>query len=719
MTWMASRSHFSCVLRLALLVVVGAAAALLLAESAEADIHLTAKLTSIKQFTAEMYVEADAASACVLLLNATARVGCAPTTEANNKGPTKTLAAPLVMLENNTLALPKHLRRRKNAVLVQPERLNAFLEALANTDASHIGAVLTTQPSTAYSSDVATSPESKTPDASMAINSQSRAHVWNPAGTNINAQRYEFPVLSMDTKTYQRLVERALRNARVNHDESNQALFVVETNGAMSASGDETSEECLKRGSCLPLGGYSAISVWPPLGNNKNATAATQRLVVVLAPLDSRALFRDEANGAVSTGGPLVALLAAARMVAAENATATGNTRVVFAALAGEPFGGLGSRALARSLAKGGALRNATTVNESDPLEIVALEIGQVGTPGINAQLVARSAPVQDGTEEARDALVASGSVPSTEAPGMLPPGSLTSLITGMELQGTPLASGAVLSEFDGAFVTRRFRSRTDTAAAFNATRAAMAASAIARAIVELGAPGIPESASLGVDAAMPIVSDLADCLALSPKSRGLRCAAASELMTASAAVPGWYVGVMARPPSASSWVRWEREVRNGGRDVPMFAWSYLANATKSATWPGGDDAPASCVFGASNMSETCHNATQPFTPGACLGYQANFTRRRGTCVHASAVLLPSIPAATVARADGRGWTFDAKGLAGGAPAWTESYWETDTFHTRTFLKDPDHLATTLLVTGTLATVMVYAIGKFLGARVF
>lgn len=371
----------------------------------------------------------------------------------------------------------------------------------------------------------------------------------------------------------------------------------------------------------------------------------------------------------------------------------------MFAALAGEPFGGLGSRALAAALANG------TLAEALDVAEVVALELGQVGTPGTEGALVARGAP--NGASAARDALVSAGAAPAAAAPGAFPPGSLSAFATGLRLHGLRLASGAVLAEYDGSFQSRRFRSRGDTA--LNATHAAGAASALARALVALGAASVDNPDGLSLEAARPIAGALADCLALAPRARGMRCSLASALMTASAPRPGWYVGVLPRPPPASDAVAWERAVRNDGRDVPLFAWSFLANSTQRGELGGGE-----CTFGG---KQACRDPAAPFAPGACLAYQANFTRRKGTCAHASAALLPSVPAAM--RADGRGrWAFDPAGLAGGAPAWTESYWGADAFACRVYMEEPAGMAAKLVLGGAAVALGTWAAGKGVGAVV-
>ena len=70
-------------------------------------------------------------------------------------------------------------------------------------------------------------------------------------------------------------------------------------------------------------------------------------------------------------------------------------------------------------------------------------------------------------------------------------------------------------------------------------------------------------------------------------------------------------------------------------------------------------------------------------------------------------------------RADGRGrWAFDAAGLAGGAPAWTESYWGADAFACRVYMEEPAGMAAKLVLGGAAVALGTWAAGKGVGAVV-
>ena len=74
---------------------------------------------------------------------------------------------------------------------------------------------------------------------------------------------------------------------------------VVEFDDIMQTtkSGTHTSESCLRELSCLPLGGYSVMSIFPAV----NVSAPVVKPVVVaMTSMDSATFFRDVAPGADS-----------------------------------------------------------------------------------------------------------------------------------------------------------------------------------------------------------------------------------------------------------------------------------------------------------------------------------------------------------------------------------------------------------------------------------
>lgn len=125
----------------------------------------------------------------------------------------------------------------------------------------------------------------------------------------------------------------------------------------MEASGNSTG--CITGQTCLPLGGHSVLATLPPLPPPP-ATGDGLPAVWVLAQFDSAALFHDATVGADAPVSGLIAMLAAAQLLGSANASAAlagaggrYRRRLVFAAMAGEPWGLMGSKRLLWELASG------------------------------------------------------------------------------------------------------------------------------------------------------------------------------------------------------------------------------------------------------------------------------------------------------------------------------------------------------------------------------
>lgn len=134
----------------------------------------------------------------------------------------------------------------------------------------------------------------------------------------------------------------------------------------MEANGN--SSACLAAQTCLPLGGHSVLATLPPLPPPANdssvpagaasagaagAAAVDLPALWVLAQVDTAALFHEAAEGADAPVSGLIAMLAAAEVLGSSNASAAMaaagaryQRRLVFAALAGEPWGLMGSKRL-------------------------------------------------------------------------------------------------------------------------------------------------------------------------------------------------------------------------------------------------------------------------------------------------------------------------------------------------------------------------------------
>ena len=149
----------------------------------------------------------------------------------------------------------------------------------------------------------------------------------------------------------------------------NGAVHFARMHLAMDGTGN--SSACIRAGSCLPLGGHSVLATLPrlppppPLLSSKGSTAAGAGqaamaaaaddlpAIWVLSQFDSSALFHEAAVGAESPASGLIAMLAAAQLLGSAGGAPRYRRRLVFAALAGEPWGLMGSKRLLWELEAG------------------------------------------------------------------------------------------------------------------------------------------------------------------------------------------------------------------------------------------------------------------------------------------------------------------------------------------------------------------------------
>ena len=150
----------------------------------------------------------------------------------------------------------------------------------------------------------------------------------------------------------------------------NGAVHFARMRLAMEGTGN--SSACIRAGSCLPLGGHSVLAALPrlpppppPPPPSKGSTAAEAAAAAaaaagddlpaiwVLSQFDSSALFHEAAVGAESPASGLIAMLAAAQLLGSAGGAARYRRRLVFAALAGEPWGLMGSKRLLWELEAG------------------------------------------------------------------------------------------------------------------------------------------------------------------------------------------------------------------------------------------------------------------------------------------------------------------------------------------------------------------------------
>lgn len=366
------------------------------------------------------------------------------------------------------------------------------------------------------------------PSGSLGMDDAGDNHTWNPAGTGSMLAAFPFPVFLLDKATGKRALEGAAANRKGgagSHLDRSGALAAAKADARMSTPPGTNASQCLAGGTCLPLGGHT---VWAERGCGSGAA------VVILAAQDTPTFFHAtsaDAGGERGLSG-LIAVLVAAKLVGQTDLLSPGippGRPIVFAALAGESWGHLGSRRLfyeAEEAGDPGARRVASAG--------LVLEVGSVGQPSSPALYLHGA---EEGGEVSEAVRRASAGLPLSvrnASVGSLPP--FSSLRAFRRTANEALEASALLSDYDAALPDD---AGAPTSASLHAPSIAAAAVLVARAALEASSPGRGEA--LDARNAVDAVEDLLACVG----PRGRDCALVEALLGEPAEVFSAYVGVL------------------------------------------------------------------------------------------------------------------------------------------------------------------------------
>ncbi|KAG5529736.1 hypothetical protein RHGRI_030199 [Rhododendron griersonianum] len=295
---------------------------------------------------------------CVRLLNLSGEIGC------SNPGREK-VVAPIVRYKNaDKLA-------QLSAILVSLHEFDSFFLRLSNDVdfAKYVGGVLVESGTDVQNELKGVSMDEKFPQAEFSPY-KNISYQWNPIGSGIMWNNYDFPVFLLSDSSTSTLKEAAIKN------EGNKKAYttdVAEFDLVMQTtkSGTRDSESCLKEGTCLPLGGYSVWSALPPV--NTSSSDSSKHIILAVASMDSASFFRDKSLGADSPISGLISLLVA--VDALSRVVDDLGKQLVFVIFTGEAWGFLGSRRFLLELDQ-----NSDAVNglNSSLIDMI-LEVGSVG----------------------------------------------------------------------------------------------------------------------------------------------------------------------------------------------------------------------------------------------------------------------------------------------------------------------------------------------------
>ncbi|KMS99114.1 hypothetical protein BVRB_2g047570 [Beta vulgaris subsp. vulgaris] len=594
-------------------------------------------LDSVPDLERSMYKVVDGYP-CVRLLNLSGEIGCA------NPGREK-VVAPVVRYRD--AGMINHL----STVLLSVDEVRSFFNRVA-TDPDfgrYIGGVLIGAENN-QDKLKGFSPDEKFPQSKFSPY-ENITYEWNPNGSGIMWQRYNFPVFLLSNNSTLFLNEVAAKNEKITRSYS-QDVAEIELVMQTTKSGTHDSESCLKAGTCLPLGGYSVWSSLPP--NSESSADITKPIILAIASMDSASFFRDKSLGADSPLSGLVALLAAADALSRSDYSKSFKKQLVFLVLTGEAWGFLGSRRFLHEL----DLQSEVVAGLNSTLIETVLEIGSVGK-GLNGGVKSFFVHSSSGTmvtNEIFDALrhaqvsLESHDVKISAAnilnPGV-PPSSMMSF-----LNKNSQISGVILEDFDATFENEFYHSHLDDISNINSTSVVAAASLVARSLYIL-ATDMKDSDISDLDvihANASLIEELLDCLLKCDP--GLTCGLVKGYILPTDTCPSSYVGVMVTDPSSPPY-------RGYSSDISRFIWNFLAEKTATKM----ENTSLSCQQGCSSQNELCIKAE---------------TDEKGVCVRSTTRYVPAF--STRLQYESGSWKLlpvnSSDPMSMADPVWTESNWD-------------------------------------------
>ncbi|KAA8530686.1 hypothetical protein F0562_005380 [Nyssa sinensis] len=559
-------------------------------------------LESVPDLEKSMYVVIDGYP-CVRLLNLSGEIGC------SNPGRDK-VVAPIVRFKNADELV------QLSAILVSLNDFENFFLRVSNDSnfAKNVGGVLVESGTEIQNELKGFSPAEKFPQAKFApyrgIN-----YEWNPIGSGIMWNTYNFPIFLLSQSSTLTLQELAVKNEK-SKKAYNAKVAEFDLVMQTTKAGTHDSESCLKEETCLPLGGYSVCL------------------------------------GADSPISGLISLLAAVDALSHVDGLDDLNKQLVFVVFTGEAWGYLGSRRFLLELDR----HSDAVYGLNNTLIDMVVEIGSVGkgfSQGVK-NLFAHTTGVSSATnktltalQRARDSLQSEGikiSTANASNPG-IPPSSLMAF-----LRKNSQTSGVVLEDFDTVFTNKFYHSHLDDLSNINSSAIVAAASLVARTLYVLASDGkdLSTSALSAININASLVEELLGCLLNCEP--GLSCGLVKHYISPTSTCPSHYVGVLLGEPTFTPYAGYVG-------DVPRFLWNFLADKTSIPT-----ENATSCPKNCSNTGELCIKAE---------------TDGKGVCVVSTTRYVPAY--STRLKFESETWkvlpinSTDPMGLAD--PVWTESNW--------------------------------------------
>eukprot|EP01080_Neovahlkampfia_damariscottae_P004799 gene4799-8385_t len=179
------------------------------------------------------------------------------------------------------------------------------------------------------------SPGSKSPNFKFGFhfkNESIEGYNWNPIGSNLNFEYFEYPVIQLSKEQSNEIKEQSILNLR------NQFQFQIDLLYDYNSFKSKNSIECLEKQLCDPIGGQS---VWSVLFFKENYQK--KKFIISTSQSDSLSLFHSNSMNARTLSSVISNLAAADAIKRLVNPNHL-EKNILFSFFTGESFGYTGSK---------------------------------------------------------------------------------------------------------------------------------------------------------------------------------------------------------------------------------------------------------------------------------------------------------------------------------------------------------------------------------------
>ena len=523
-----------------------------------------------------------------------------------------------------------------------------------------------------------------------------RRYEWNPPGLDALRTTRALPPLYVLTEgESEAFRDRAEWNKDMRYK---YPQYVADLSTEMLAAKDANSFECLDRGNCLPIGGYSVAATLPP----DPAPSADQPkdCVLVLAQIGDSNIFHGLNKGSESSLSGMIAAAAAFEALAIALTGQEGlKRRLAFGFVGSEGYGLAGSRRMMHSLRNESyALGDCSLSDITDIVEVGSVGLAKSSRDYFAHQTASRARQSEGSLFDFFVAAASDAGVSVAKPVGTpgIPPSSLMSF-QNVSFPNGKIGSipGLVLTDYSERMRNKYLSSYMDDGKNTNVSSVLSAAELLARALYKIAHNSTDAKMALDSTLLNATVSGLSACL-LTPKP-GMQCHLVQEVADSYLTSASLYPGVM-----AADYVN--KQSPNDKTDFVRFLWSFLATRSEGLRAIDQVDALPQCDFPSGKLK-----CPSPQTQH-CARWRSRSKGPNGRCVRSSVQYIPAwshLLTYTYSTKMGL-WRWGINATAGQDlkdEIWTESFWPMDTPSARVYLTEGYTYELVLFLFGAVLTV--------------